>query len=106
MLGGADFLRGYDFERFRDRVSALGSVEYVWDLARWFDAAVFVDVGRVYDSLSALGLDDMRVGYGIALEVNNDNSFLFELSAASSIDGGLFFNLSFNPVYDARPRWR
>lgn len=106
MLGGGDFLRGYDFERFRDRVAALGSVEYVWDLAHWFDAALFVDVGRVYSSLSDLTLDQMRVGYGVALEIYTDSTFLCETSVASSIDGGLFFNLSFNPVFDARPRWR
>jgi len=106
MLGGGDFLRGYDFERFRDKLAALGSAEYIWDLSHWFDAALFVDAGRVYDSFSALGLDHLRVGYGAALEVSKDDMFLFEASIASSIDGGLFFSLSFNPVFDARPRWR
>lgn len=106
MLGGGDFLRGYDFERFRDQVSALGSAEYIWDLSHWFAAALFVDAGRVYDSLSAVGVDHLRVGYGAAIEVSKDDMFLFEGSVASSIDGGLFFSLSFNPVFDARPRWR
>ena len=105
-LGGADFLRGYDYNRFRDRVAAVGSVEYVWDLAHWFAAALFVDVGRVYPSLADLSLDKMRVGYGVALEVFDDASFLCEASVASSIEGGLFLNVSFNPIYDARPRWR
>lgn len=106
MLGGGDFLRGYDFERFRDKVSALGSAEYIWDLSHWFAAALFVDAGRVYDSFSAIGVDHLRVGYGAALEVSKDDMFLFEASVASSIDGGLFLSLSFNPVFDARPRWR
>lgn len=106
MLGGGDFLRGYDFERFRDRISALASAEYVWDLAHWFDAAIFVDAGRVFPSFDRLNLDRVRVGYGAALEVFNDHAFLFEASIASSIDGGVFLNLSFNPVFDARPRWR
>jgi len=106
MLGGGDFLRGYDFERFRDKLAALGSAEYIWDLSHWFAAAVFVDAGRVYDGFSALELDHLRVGYGAALEVSKDDMFLFEASIASSIDGGLFLSLSFNPVFDARPRWR
>jgi hypothetical protein len=105
-LGGGEFVRGYDVARFRDRVSALVSAEYVWSLARWFDAAIFVDAGRVLPSLSELDLDHVRIGYGAALEVFNDNSFLFEASVASSRDGAVFFNLSFNPVFDARPRWR
>jgi hypothetical protein len=106
MLGGGDFLRGYNYEQYRDRVAMLGSVEYVWDVSKWFDAAVFTDVGRVYDSLDDLSVDALRLGYGVALEVNDDNAFLFEFSVASSIDGGLYFNLALNPVYDNRPRWR
>ncbi|HUJ59410.1 MAG TPA: BamA/TamA family outer membrane protein [Kofleriaceae bacterium] len=105
-LGGGDFLRGYDFARFRDRVSLLGSAEYIWDLAHWFDAALYVDAGRVYSSLSAIDADHLRVGYGVALEIYNESSFLFEFSVSSSIDGGLFFNVMFNPVFDNRPRWR
>ena len=106
MLGGGDFLRGYDFARFRDRVSLLGSAEYVWDLAHWFDAALYVDAGRVYSSVSAIDADHLRVGYGLALEIYDDNSFLFEASVSSSIDGGMFLNVMFNPVFDNRPRWR
>ncbi len=106
MLGGGDFLRGYDFARFRDRVSMLGSAEYIWDLAHWFDAALYVDAGRVYSSLSAISADHIRVGYGVALDIYDDSHFLFEASASSSIDGGVFLNVSFNPVFDNRPRWR
>jgi len=105
-LGGGDFLRGYDFQRFRDRVAALGSAEYVWDLAHWFDAAVFVDAGRVYSSLSTLSVDHVRIGYGAAIQFYDDRSFLFELSIASSIDGGIFLNLSLNALFNAKPRWR
>jgi len=106
MLGGGDFLRGYDFERFRDRVSLLGSAEYIWDISHWFDAALYVDAGRVYSSLSAIDADHLRVGYGVALEIYDDSKFLFETSISSSIDGGLFLNVMFNPVFDNRPRWR
>src|SRR5262249_32857723 len=35
---GGDFLRGYPYQRFRDRASALGSVEYWWDLSHFSDA--------------------------------------------------------------------
>jgi hypothetical protein len=106
LLGGGELLRGYDYARFRDRIAVLGSAEYVWDLSHWFAAALFVDVGRVYANLDAVSASGMRVGFGAALDVSKDDAFLFELSVASSIDGGLFLNVSFNPVFDNRSRWR
>ena len=106
-LGGGQFLRGYDFERFRDRVAVVGTVQYEWDLARHADAYLFVDAGRVYDSLDALSVDRMRVGYGVGVTLHSDTAgFLVEGAIASSIDGGIFVSASFNPGFDAQPRWR
>ena len=103
---GGDLLRGYDYGRFRDRIAALGTAEYLWDVSHNADVYLFVDGGRVYDSLSDLTVDNMRMGYGIGLELHNDGGFLFEGSIASSIDGGLFLSASFRPVFDELPRWR
>jgi hypothetical protein len=106
MLGGGTFLRGYSFERFRDRIASFGSVQYQWDLSHLVDAYLFTDVGRVYPSLDELTLDDLRVGFGGGFEVHSDHGFLVDISLASSIDGGLFTSFTFNPVPDARQRWR
>ena len=105
-LGGADFLRGYNFERFRDRVTAFGSLQYEWSISNLANAYVFADVGRVYSSYSELTTDGMRLGFGVGVSVHNETGFLIDLSVASSIDGGIFFNAIFNPVVDYRPRWR
>ena len=105
-LGGDSYLRGYVYERFRDRVAAFGSVQYTWDLAHNADIYLFVDAGRVYDSLDALTLDHMRAGYGLGLEFHSDSGFLMEGSIASSIDGGIVLTASFNPIYNERRRWR
>lgn len=105
-LGGSRFLRGYAVDRFRDRIAAFATVEYRWDLARFLAASVFVDAGRVYSSLSDLGLSDLRVGYGVGLEAHSYRSFIATLNLASSIDGGVFVNLSFNPVFDLDERVR
>jgi hypothetical protein len=106
MLGGPTYLRGYDLDRFRDRVAAVGTLAYQWDLASRFSANVFVDAGRVFPSLSELSLDDLRVGYGLGIGVYSGNSFLADASIASSIDGGLHLNLSFNRVFDLDERVR
>ncbi|MGE5180752.1 MAG: BamA/TamA family outer membrane protein [Acidobacteriota bacterium] len=105
-LGGWTYLRGYELDRFRDRVAAFGSAEYQWDLAQQVSASLFVDAGRVYDSLGALSLDHLRMGYGAALEGHTNGSFVLQASLASSIDGGIFLNLAFNPVFDIDERVR
>jgi hypothetical protein len=106
MLGGPTHLRGYDLDRFRDRVAAVGSLAYQWDLSQRFSANVFVDAGRVYPSLAELSLEELRMGYGLGVELHSGNSFLVEGSVASSIDGGLHVNLSFNRVLDLEERVR
>jgi surface antigen Omp85-like protein len=105
-LGGSSLLRGYPLDRFRDRIAALGSLEYRWDLGRSLEAGLFVDAGRVYSSVHDVTLDGMRVGYGTVLELHSDRGFVCEGSISSSIDGGLYFNLSLSPIFDVDPRVR
>lgn len=106
MLGGSSYLRGYPFERFRDRVAAFGSVQYQWDLSHLVDAYLFTDVGRVFPALDQLTARGMRVGYGVGLELHGNHGFVVEGSLASSIDGGMVVSVSFNPVLDDKERWR
>lgn len=88
-LGGLDDLRGYPTDRFRDRVAAIGSIDYAWDLSSWLSARVFADAGRVFGSPDDFGVDHLRVGYGIALEGHTSRSFGLLGALSSSIDGGL-----------------
>lgn len=67
MLGGSSFLRGYPFERFRDRAAGFGSVQYQWDVSHILDAYLFADAGRVFPSIANVTLHGLRVGYGIEL---------------------------------------
>jgi hypothetical protein len=107
-LGGADELRGYATDRFRDRALTVGSIEYAWDLSSVLSASLFVDVGRVFGSLDDFGIGQLRAGYGVALSGHTEHSFGFRGSLASSIDGGLLLSLSFNQVFalDERVRRR
>lgn len=103
-LGGPTLLRGYDRDRFRDRAMALGSAEYLFDLFPGFAAYVFTDAGRVYPRLQDAALEEIRVGYGGGLQFHTLKSFVGRANVASSIDGGIFFNLSLDPVYDPTAR--
>jgi len=105
-LGGGSFLRGYQYERFRDRVAAFGTVQYQWDISHLADAYLFTDAGRVFPSLDALTVRGMRVGYGIGLELHGQNGFLLEGTLATSTDGGVFVSVGLNPILDQKERWR
>jgi len=103
-LGGGVLLRGYDLERFRDRIAGVGTLEYQWDLARHLYASVFVDTGRVWDSYENLTLDNLRTGYGLAFEFHSPTLSMIRGSIASSIDGGVQLNLYLEPVFAVIPR--
>ena len=99
-LGGKDVLRGYDSDRFRDRIAMVNSLDYSWDLTTTLRASLFTDVGRVQRSFSDLETSDLRVGYGMSIDLHTSRSFLARASIASSIDGGVFFNFGLDPVFD------
>jgi hypothetical protein len=106
MLGGGEFLRGYDYARFRDRLAAVGSLQYMWPLFAYASGYVFTDVGRVYRSWSDLTLSNMRAGFGVGLEFYGARSFWADVAVGTSIDGGVVLTAEFSPVLDARTRWR
>jgi hypothetical protein len=103
-LGGRMLLRGYPIDRFRDRAAGLGSIEYRWDLNANIAASLFVDAGRVMPSLTAPTVDELRVGYGLGVQIVTDKAYVGQLSLASSRDGGLFVNFALDPTYDVDPR--
>ncbi|NVB80744.1 MAG: hypothetical protein HOV81_20275 [Kofleriaceae bacterium] len=103
---GGDILRGYDWGRFRDRVSGVATAQYMWDIQRNTDAFLFVDAGRVFHSIWDVTLDQLRVGFGGGLSLHTQNGFLVALSLAGSIDGGVFLTATLNPLWNEVPRWR
>jgi hypothetical protein len=103
-IGGAKLLRGYATERFRDRIAAVGSLDYEWGLSQLFSARLFTDAGRVYASADDLELAGLRVGYGLGIDAHSRSSFWLRTSLASSIDGGVFLYLSFESVFGVDPR--
>jgi hypothetical protein len=101
-LGGAELLRGYPPDRFRDRQAGMASAEYQWGVDRNIAAFVFTDAGRVWRDRDALSDGDLRVGFGGGLQVHTMKNYLGRVLLSSSIDGGLFVQLSFDPLFDTR----
>lgn len=101
-LGGANLLRGYDFDRFRDRVTTLMSFEYQYNLTFGNTAFVFIDLGRVWRSLEDFRLKKFRMGYGGGIIFHSNSAFLARIQLSSSIDGGFFLHIGFDPIYTSR----
>ncbi|MBA3503631.1 MAG: hypothetical protein M4D80_15430 [Myxococcota bacterium] len=103
-LGGEYVLRGYNLDRFRDRLAAVVQAQYTWAAATWLAPAIFVDAGRVFSGYDDLSLEDPRVGYGGMLEFMNRRGLVVRAQLGSSIDRGVFAFVSLHPAYDARTR--
>jgi len=103
-LGGQRLLRGYNIDRFRDKVAAVGQVGYLFSLSRYVAMTIFADVGRVYADVDALTWRDQRVGFGTALEIYSSTGMVARAEIAGSADGSVFAYLSLDPVFDTRAR--
>src|SRR5690606_7647424 len=53
-LGGPTSLRGYQLDRFRDKISISGSLEYNYPVHEMVSGEVFLDVGRVAHEYSEI----------------------------------------------------
>ena len=67
-LGGSHSIRGYPYQRFRDRHSLLLQAEYRFVLNDFMTGAVFYDTGKVaFDRQDLWDLNDLRDDYGISV---------------------------------------
>ena len=104
-LGGRRLLRGYEQDRFRDKIAAVGVVEYSFDAGRALRIALFGDFGRTFPEVAELSLDDLRIGYGAEIQMVAGEQFRGRISMSSSIDGGLFFVFATASAFDTDERY-
>jgi hypothetical protein len=105
-LGGAEYLRGYPENRFRDRAVALATAEYTWDLGNYVAGYLFTDAGRTVHTWSQLdrNLDELHVGFGGGVQVHTAQSFLLRAQLAFSREGDTYLQLAFSPAFGRRER--
>ena len=89
-LGGPHRLRGYGLDRFRDRRSAMGTVEYHYPVHGLVAGELFFDVGQVardYDALFA-DVGDWRtgVGGGVIISTIEDLKLRFEIAYGDGVE--------------------
>jgi len=103
-LGGPLLLRGHYRDRYRDRIRALATAEYQWDLSENFAAFMFVDGGEVFRRYQDASFDDIALGFGAGLQMHTRSSYYGRVMLASSSEGHIFFNLIVDPAFDIRSR--
>jgi len=103
-LGGPLLLRGNYRDRYRDRVRALATAEYEWDLTENFAAFVFLDGGEVFRRYQDASLSDVALGFGGGLQMHTRSSYYGRFMIAGSPEGDIFFNLVVDPAFDIRSR--
>ena len=97
-LGGSHSLRGYSSWRFRDRNRLLLSGEYRWTAGPFVDMAVFVDAGKVADTVSGLDLHDLKTSHGIGLTLHTFDRTVTRIEVARTRDG-MGVSFSFSPSF-------
>jgi len=105
-LGGPNSLRGYQLDRFRDKLSALGTLEYRYPVHQMVSGEVFLDVGRVGRTYTEVfdreGLKDFHFGGGLGFVFHSDDDIWFKAQAAYGEE--LLFFLSTDPLRTFRRR--
>lgn len=100
-LGGHRTIRGFRQSRFVDHVMAAASGELRWTFARTtvlrqklaFIAVPFVDVGRAFDELADVGVDDWRPAAGAALRISWNLATIGTFEYGRAAEGtGVYFN--------------
>ncbi len=74
----------------RDAVSAVGSLDYRWQLMRFVAARLFVDAATVAPRLDELSLDRLRWAAGFGIDLHTSGSELGRVALAASPDGFSF----------------
>lgn len=94
-LGGAQDLRGYLADKFRDKVAAVGTIEYRYPIHELLSGKLFLDagdVGRDFDDLFSPGpFEHWKVGGGGGLLLHSKDDVILSLDVAYGDQLTVFF---------------
>ncbi len=82
-LGGPRRLRGFTLDRFRDKATAVATVEYHYPIHEFIAGSLFLDAGRAApDYKSLVDLPQWHLGGGAGIIVRSKKSVIFTLDVA------------------------
>jgi outer membrane protein assembly factor BamA len=91
-LGGEDNLRGYSTRRFVGYNAALLTVEYRYPVYFGADMFIFLDEGRVFNSLhEKFSLSNWRYSAGFGLRLWNREGMILKTEVAFSEEDSRFY---------------
>ncbi len=100
-LGGAQSLRGYQYNRFFAKNYIFYSIEYkynIWGMKRYkVDASVFFDAGWSFDGMGNFDIDDEKESFGVGLRLYAPK-FSAGIEVAGSSEGYEAY-IRVNPVF-------
>jgi hypothetical protein len=96
-LGGAEDLRGFHFQQFRDYSSFVTTAEYRWPIWMWMDGAIFGDYGGVFGPyFHGFGAQRMQGDIGFGIRLVTSQQFFVRAQFAYGFGQGWTFTLSGN----------
>jgi hypothetical protein len=99
-LGGSHSIRGYPYQRFRDRNALLMQAEYRFILNDFMTGSVFYDTGKVaFDRQDLWDFNDLRDDYGISLRLGFAGLAAFRAEIVFGGDQGTVYALRFSDVF-------
>ena len=98
-LGGNDTLRGFRAYRFRAPHSLLVQGEYRFEVWSGFDAALFVDAGKVAMRREDLNFSNLERDYGIGFRFNTDAGVIARVDVAFGSRDGTHLHVVFGSLF-------
>ena len=98
-LGGNDTLRGFRAYRFRGPHSILLQGEYRWEIWSAFEAALFVDAGKVAMERADVNFKNLEHDYGVGFRFNTDNGVVMRVDAAFGSKDGKHLHVVFGGLF-------
>ena len=94
-LGGADALRGFDSNRFRDDNLISLSGEYRWEPAPFWELALFYDAGKVFPNGENWNFEKLENGFGIGTRFKLPKTTILRVDVGHSNEGTrVYFKLT------------
>ncbi len=92
-IGGADEMRGYAADRYRDSCAAFIQADYRFPIYKRFRGAVFGGIGNVGANIAALGQSDLKLawGGGLRYQAGPTSDTSFRLDFAWTGEGSGFY---------------
>lgn len=91
-LGGPSRLRGFTLDRFRDKTTAVATVEYHYPIHEFIAGSLFIDAGRAAQNYkSLLDFGQWRLGGGGGIIIRSKTSVLFTLDVACGDGLNVYF---------------